>query len=215
MATYDLEEEEQIEELKTWWKLHGLAVTAVLAVLAIALASWQGWNYWQRREAAAASALYAALTLATEQQNAKQARDIAGEIISKYGGTAYAGLAALVAANAQLAPAGDAKSAQAQLGWAMDHATDAGLRDLARLRLAALQIDDKAWDAALQTLSATPQAAFAARFAELRGDALLLQGKKAEAKSAYQAALDALEKSPVAGSASYSDIVRDKLEQAQ
>lgn len=217
MATYDLEEQEQIDELKTWWKMHGNRVTSVLLAAALAVVAWQGWNWWQRNQAAQASVLYGAVQVATVQQDAKRARELTGELIDKYSGTAYAGLAALLSAKAQ-AEGGDAKSAQAQLAWAVDNAREAGVRDLARLRLAALLIDDKAYDEALKRLAAEPEAAMVPRFGELRGDALAAQGKTAEARAAYEVALAKLDEVLKLGGgeararAAFREVVQAKLD---
>jgi predicted negative regulator of RcsB-dependent stress response len=192
MATYDLEEQEQIDELKTWWKMHGNLVTAVVVAVAVVVVGWLGWNRWQGTQAAQASAIYGGVQVATVQQDAKRARELTGELIDKYSGTSYAGLAALLSAKAQ-AEGGDAKSAQAQLAWATDNAKDEGVRDLARLRLAALLLDDKAYDEAMQRLAAEPAPSLAPRFNELRGDVLAAQGKLAEARAAYEAALAKLD----------------------
>jgi predicted negative regulator of RcsB-dependent stress response len=188
MATYDLEEQEQLDELKTWWKMYGNIVTGILVALALAVAGWQGWNWWQRQQAAQASAVFSALQAATAQRDAKRARELAGELIDKYSVTSYAGMGALLSARAQV-DVGDAKSARAQLAWAAENARDPGLRDLARLRLAAVMLDEKAYDEAIKQLAAEPAASYAPRFAELRGDILAAQGKAAEARTAYDLAL--------------------------
>jgi predicted negative regulator of RcsB-dependent stress response len=196
MAAYDLEEQEQLDELKTWWKMYGNLVTGVLVALALAAAGWQGWNWWQRQQSAQASALYSGLQSAVSQKDAKRARLIAGELIDKYSTTSYAGMGALLAARVQ-ADSGDAKSARVQLSWVAENAKDAGLRDLARLRLATVMLDEKAYDDAMRQLTAEPAPSFAPRFAELRGDIFVAQGKLAEAGNAYVSALakfDALAK---------------------
>lgn len=196
MATYDLEEQEQLDELKTWWTMHGSLVTGILVAVALAVAGWQGWNWWQRQQAAQASAVFSALQTATVQNDAKRARELAGELIDKYSVTNYAGMGALLAARVQ-ADAGDAKSARVQLAWAAENARDPGLRDLARLRLATVMLDEKAYDDALKQLAVEPAVAFAPRFAELRGDIFVAQGKSVEARNAYDLALakfDALAK---------------------
>jgi len=192
MATYDLEEQEKLDELKTWWKLHGNLITNMLLVVALVAAGWQGWNWWQRKQATQASAVFHALQTAVTQRDAKRVRDLAGELVDKYSVTEYAAMGALLAARAQ-AEAGDPKSARVQLTWVAENAKDPGLRDVARLRLATVLLDEKAYDEALKQLSATPLAAFQPRFAELRGDILAAQGKASDARGAYDAALTQIE----------------------
>lgn len=214
MATYDLQEQEQIDELKTWWRMYGNLVTAALLVVAIVLAGWQGWNWWQRKQSSEASVIYSALQQAAAAGDVKRTRDLAGELIDKYSSTAYAGFGAMVSARAQ-AEGGDGKTARAQLAWAAENAKEDALRDLARLRLAVLFADDKAWDEALKQLAAEPGATLAPRYAELRGDVLAAQGKVAEARAAYEAAvtkLDTLPRDQQALHAQYRDILQTKLE---
>lgn len=188
MAAYDLEEQEQLDELKTWWKLHGNLVTNILLAIALAAAGWQGWNWWQRQQSAQASVVFSGLQAAAAQRDAKRVRDLAGELIDKYSITDYAGMGALLAARIQV-DAGDARNARVQLAWAAENARDPGMRDLARLRLATLMLDDKAYEDALKQLAAEPGAAFVPRYAEMRGDVYAAQGKQAEARNAYEAAL--------------------------
>ncbi len=214
MAAYDLEEQEQLEELKTWWKMHGNLITAAVVAAAVAAIAWQGWNWWQRKQAAGASVLYTAVQQAAASGDAKRARDVTGELIDKFSGTSYAGMAALLSARVQ-ADGGDAKTARAELTWAADNARDDASRDLARLRLAAMLLDDKAYDDALKQLAKEPAPAFVPRYDELKGDILAAQGKPADAKAAYQAALskmDELARSEGAQLQPYRDIVQSKLE---
>jgi predicted negative regulator of RcsB-dependent stress response len=188
MAAYDLEEQEQISELKTWWRMYGNLVTAVLMAVAVVVVGWQGWNWYQRKQGAEASAIYAAVQKGAMERDAKRVRAAAGELTEKYPGTAYAAMAALTSARMQF-DAGDLKTARAQLQWVAEKARDKDLRDLGRLRLAHVLFDDKAQDEALKLLGEEPVPAFAPRFGELKGDILAAQGKKAEARVVYQAAL--------------------------
>ena len=215
MAVYDLEEQEQLDEIKTWWKQHGNLVTTVITVIALTVAAWQGWNWWQRKQAAEASAVYMVLEQSIGAQDAKKTRELAGTLIEKYPGTAYAAMGALLSARAQV-EFGDAKTAHVQLQWVVDNGKDEVVRDMARLRLAALLLDEKSYDEALKLLAAPPQAALAARFAELKGDVLAVQGKKAEAATSYTAALAALDKAPKSNGpdphASYRDMLQAKFD---
>jgi len=221
MAVYDLEEQEQLSELKSWWNTYGNLVTTVLLALLVAVAGWQGWNWYQRKQGAEASVMYAAVQKGEMARDAKQVQAAAGELTEKYPGTVYAAMAALTSARMQF-DAGDLKAARIQLQWVAEKASDKGLRDIGRLRLAHVlldQADNKtAPEEALKLLAEEPLPAFAPRFEELKGDILLLQGKPAEAKTAYQNALTkqaAAEKS--AGSrgqqdTQYRELLQTKLD---
>lgn len=188
MAHYDLEEQEQIDSLKTWWKMYGNLVTSLVTAAALAVVGWQGWNWYQNNETAKAAAVFAALEQAVQAGDTQRIKAGAGELTEKFGRSGYAGLGALLAAKHSV-DGGDLKTAKAQLGWVADNAKDE-LRDIARLRLGAVLLDEQAYDEALKQLEATPAPAFVARFLELKGDVLSAQGKVAEARAAYQSALD-------------------------
>ncbi len=187
MAHYDLEEQEQIDTLKTWWKMYGNLVTSLLAVVALAAAGWQGWNWYRNDQAGKAAAVFAALEQAQEAGDVQRVKATAGELTEKYASSGYAGLGAMIAARSSM-DSGDLKTARAQLGWVVEHASDE-LRDIARLRLSAVLLDDKAYEEALKQLADAPSSAFAARFLEMKGDVLSAQGKTAEARAAYQEAI--------------------------
>lgn len=188
MAHYDLEEQEQIDSLKTCWKMYGNLVTSLVTAAALAVVGWQGWNWYQNNETAKAAAVFAALEQAVQAGDTQRIKAGAGELTEKFGRSGYAGLGALLAAKHSV-DGGDLKTAKAQLGWVADNAKDE-LRDIARLRLGAVLLDEQAYDEALKQLEATPAPAFVARFLELKGDVLSAQGKVAEARTAYQSALD-------------------------
>jgi predicted negative regulator of RcsB-dependent stress response len=206
MAHYDLEEQEQIDSLKTWWKMYGNLVTAVVVAASLGVIGWQGWNWYQRNQAAQAAAIYGVLEQAVAANDAQKTKAAAGELAEKFGRTGYAALGALLAAK-QSFEAGDLKTARVQLAWAADNARDE-VRDLARLRLAAVLLDEKAFDEALAQLDAAHAAAFDARFLEMKGDVLVAQGKKPEARAAYKAALDKGDDKGGAG----RELLRQKLD---
>ncbi|CAN7653466.1 tetratricopeptide repeat protein [Duganella sp. LjRoot269] len=189
---YDLEEQEQIASLKAWWDKYGNLTSWVLIAGLAAYSGFTGWNYYQRTQAAQASALY------DEVQNAAEAKDnvkvlrAAGDMESKFGSTAYASMSALVAAKSSF-DANDIKSAKAQLQWAIEHGGDE-FKAVAKVRLAGLLLDEKAYDEALKVLSGDVAPQFAGAVADRKGDVLVAQNKLAEARTAYQAALEATDK---------------------
>ena len=188
MAHYDLEEQEQIDSLRTWWRMHGNLVSGVAMAASLAVVGWQGWGWYQSGQSAKAAAVYAVLEQAVGAGDAQRVKAAAGELAEKFSGTSYAALGAMLAAKQSFA-AGDLKTARTQLAWVVEHGKDE-IRDLARLRLAAVQLDEQAYDEALKQLDAAPQPAFAGRFQEMKGDVLAAQGKKSEARTAYRNALD-------------------------
>ena len=196
MSTYDLEEQEQLAALKAWWKEHGGGVTLGAILVAGAVAAWNGWGWYQRSQAAQAAALYDTLQKAARANDLKATRDTAGSILENYPRSAYAPLAALVSAKVQF-QAGDLKTARAQLQWVVEHAKSDEIRSIASLRLASVLLDDKEPEAALKALEAKPHPGFEAPYAAQRGDILMVQGKREEARAAYKAALDKAEAGPL------------------
>lgn len=193
MSTYDLEEQEQLAELKAWWKQHGNLVLTAITLALLVVAAWNGWNWYQRWNSGQAAAYYETLQRAARAGDTKAARDAAGAILEKYAGTTYAPLAALVSAKLHF-QAGDLKTARAQLQWTVENAKDNEVRSIARLRLASVLMDDNALDEALKILESAPAAGFESLFAAARGDILTAQKKPAEAKAAYKDALERADK---------------------
>lgn len=189
----DLEEQEQVDALKAWWKQYGNLAVGLAVVFALAVGGYRGWEWYSAKQTQEAAALFDGLRQQITTNDVKKVRDVAGQIIDKYPRTVYAVDAAMIVAKVNF-ETGDSKSAKAQYQWVMDHAKQAQSRDLARLRLATVLLDEKALDEALKLLNEKHAPAFDPLYNDLKGDALSLQGKAAEARTAYQAALDKLPK---------------------
>jgi len=203
----DLEEQEQVDELKAWWKQHGGLITAAVVAVAVGFAGWQAWRWYQGSQAAQASMLYETLSKAAQANDAKALRDAAGTLVETYPRTLYASMGALVAARYYF-DRNDLKTAKAQLEWVMERAPSQDFKDLARLRLAAVLLDEKAHDEALKLLDAKPAAPYEAQYAALRGDVLLAKNQAAEAKAAYKLALEKADP----GDGAFQESVRIRLE---
>jgi predicted negative regulator of RcsB-dependent stress response len=195
MASHlDLEEQEQLDQLKAFWKRWGNLITWGLTLVLAAYAGWQGWNWYQRDQASKAAAMYDELDRAALAEDADKIGTVFKDLSERFPRTSYAAQGALRAAKLQF-DKGQADKARASLAWAADHASEDEYRELARLRLAGLQLDAKQYDEAAKTLDAVKSADFAALVADRRGDLLLLQGKPELARAEYQKALAALDKS--------------------
>lgn len=187
------DEQESIESLKAWWTQWGNASTWVVLVALVAAASWNGWNYWQRHQAAEAAVLYDQVQQAVTSGDKALVTRAATDMEDKFSSTAYAQMSALGAAKALYA-AGDEAGAKAQLQWTIDHAKDDEFKQIAKLRLASLLLDDKAYDQGLALLAEPQSDAFKGLVANGRGDLLAAQGKRDDARTAYKLALDSLSK---------------------
>src|SRR5450432_4430573 len=177
MATHlDLEEQEQLEQLKAFWKQHGNLVTWVLVVVLGGFAAWNGWNLYQRDQGAKAGALFDEVDRAAQASDADVATRIFADMKARYPRAAFTQQAGLVAARAA-AEKGKLDDAQASLAWVVDTAGESEYRAIARLRLAGLLLDAKKFDEALKQVDGIDVPEFAALAADRRGDILLTQGK--------------------------------------
>ncbi len=193
MATQlDLQEQEQLDALKAFWKTYGNLITWVLILALGAFAAWNGWNWWQRDQAMKAGAMFDELERSAQAGDADKAGRIFGDLKERYPRTAFAQQGGLAAAKLQFEK-GQVDAARATLAWLGDNAVEDEVRTIARLRLAGILGDAKQYDDALKQLDDAKAAGFEALVADRRGDLLSAQGKKAEALAAYQLAWKAMD----------------------
>ena len=194
---YDLEEQEQLATVKGWWHDNGTSILAAVAAATIVVSGWQGWRLWQANQAQQAGAQFELLIKAAQEGDAKALRDAGGTLVESFPRTLYASMGALVAARFHVDHA-DLKNAKAQLQWVVERSPSDELRDIARLRLAAVLLDENSYDAALALLEAKHAAPLDAQYAALKGDILVAKNNAAEAKSAYRLALEKADASSTA-----------------
>jgi predicted negative regulator of RcsB-dependent stress response len=186
---YDLQEQEQLATFKAWWDKYGNFILTVVTLALLAVAAWNGWRWYERREAAAASVVYEQVMKALAENNGARVKELTGTLIQNHGRTVFAAMAALHAAKVNH-EANDLPAARSQLQWVIDKSGHGEFTLLARVRLAGVLLDEKNFDEALKVLAGEVPPAHQTAFADRRGDVLLAQGKPAEARSAWQQALD-------------------------
>ncbi len=201
----DLEEQEQLDQLKHFWKTWGNLISWVLIAILGSYAAWNGYQYWQRSQAVKASALYDEVERAVASGDVSRVERSLADMKDKFGSTQFAQQAALLAAKT-LQAQGKTDAARAALAGVADSASDPAYRDVARLRLAGLLLDAKSYDEALKQLNVEFTPAMAGLAADLRGDVLQAQGQTAQAVLAYQQAWTQL-----ADVADYRRLVQAKL----
>lgn len=189
MSELDLHEQEQVDALKAWWKANSNWVYGLLTVSLLAFAGSQFWKQHQASQAAGAASLYAEVMKQTASGDDKRIGDAADALAERYASSPYAARAQLLAAQISQ-QAGDAARAKARLWWVIEHADEAGLQHVARLRLAAMLLDEKQYEDALKHLGTEHPAAFDSVYADLKGDVLSAMGKTDDARIAYKQALE-------------------------
>jgi predicted negative regulator of RcsB-dependent stress response len=183
-------EKEQVEVLRKWWKDNGSSVITGILLGVSVLLGGKAWFSYQENQALNASNLYQQMMEAVDAGEPEKVRTLANQLIGEFPSTAYASLAALLLAR-QAVDDGELAAAEAQLQWAMDHASSPEIVATARMRLVRLMIDQTAYAQAERLLSAEPDPeAYAYVYSELKGDLALAQGETARAAEAYKTALD-------------------------
>jgi predicted negative regulator of RcsB-dependent stress response len=218
MAALDLEEQEQLSTIKAWWNAWGNLITwGVIAVSAIVI-GFQAWNWYERDQSVKASAVFDTLQDAALAGDLKKTRETSGQLTEHFGKSPYASFGALLSAKLHVEN-GDTKTARAQLEWVRANAPEPVLRDLGRLRLAYVLIEEQAFDEAAKLLDGKVDPTLEARFLEARGDLLLMQDKRDDARTAYQSALARIDENAKAEGAqanasrqAYRSVVEIKLD---
>ena len=190
-GSYDFEEQERLAELKAWWEDNRWYLIGAIAAAVLAFAGYRGWLHWQERQAEDAAAMYRPVAEASKSNDPKKVMEATQPLIKEHPGSFYASEAALVAAKAAFEAANYAE-ARKQLEWVVDKGADIH-KGVARMRLAAVHLEEKRYDEALRALEGNRDEAFVALAADLRGDVMLAQGRIDEARAAYKLAIDKAE----------------------
>jgi len=206
MAALDLHEQEQVDALKAWWKENGRLLLLAVVSAAVVLGGVFGWRYLQGQRQAEAATLFGEVLKQVGSHDPKRVEDAAAQVVSRHASSIYAVRAQLLAAQTNI-EAKNTSAAASELQWVIDHAGDEGIQDVARLKLAAMRLDEKKYDDALKLLDAAHPESFNGLYYDLKGDVYDAQGKKDQARAAYQQALDKL-----APTDNYRNIVQMKLD---
>jgi predicted negative regulator of RcsB-dependent stress response len=185
MATpLDLQEQEQLDAIKSFWKQYGNLITWTLVVALGGFAAWNGWNWYQRDQGVKAGAMFDELDRSVQAGDVDRSAKIFADLQARYPAAKWTAQGGLMLARLQI-DKGQADAATAVLRWLGEKSDDEGLRALAALRLAGLELDAKRWDEALKALEAANVKGFEALTADRRGDVLLAQGKPQQAADAF------------------------------
>lgn len=197
MAALDLEEQEQLAELKAWWARHGNLILTILIAVLLVIAAFNGWRYYQRTQAGEAGNIFEQMQTVGAARDKAKSQEVAALLQERFPRTTFAPLAALINAKVQV-EAGDIAAAKTALQWVADNSKDEELRHIGRVRLAGVLLDQKAYDDALKQLDTAHPPYFDPLYLDRKGDVLMAQGKTADARAAWEDAYaKAGEKNPL------------------
>jgi predicted negative regulator of RcsB-dependent stress response len=183
-----LSDQEQKEMLKKWWKEYGISILAGIAIFLLTSYGWRYWHNYKVQQVASASFLYSELLSMENFAKPEEVQGISDQLTKNYKNTTYASFAAFLQAKS-LVVAGNYKAAEDKLNWVIKHGNNKTVRQIARVRLARVLLEDKKNLEAIDVLKKIEDPIFTAEVFSIRGDALLALGKKAEALDAYRTAL--------------------------
>ena len=201
----DLEEQEQVDELKALWKKYGNYITRGAIAFFVLYGLFQGWGYYQNKQSLSASELYQSIVV-LDEKNTKEIIEKSQRLIDDYSGTPYAGRAAILFAKASYAD-GAKDKAKEKLEWASGHAKESATESIALIQLGQILLEEKKYDEALKKANAVDNEGYLGLSNDLKGDVLNAMGKKEDAKKAY---LEALKR--FGPKDSYARFTQEKLE---
>ena len=201
----DLEEQEQVDELKALWKKYGNYITRGAIAFFVLYGLFQGWGYYQNKQSLSASELYQSIVV-LDEKNTKEIIEKSQRLIDDYSGTPYAGRAAILFAKASYAE-GLKDKAKEKLEWASGHAKESATESIALIQLGQILLEEKKYDEALKKANAVDNEGYLGLSNDLKGDVLNAMGKKEDAKKAY---LEALKR--FGPKDSYARFTQEKLE---
>ena len=154
MATYDLEEQEKIDGLKSWWEVYGTLTIIILATFIAGIFGTQTWKYYQKQQAEQAAKLFISLQEIEASGDPKKIGDAAHLLMEGFPNSGFASRAALISARASI-DGNDVQNTRNQLEWLLANSGEVELKDLARLRLASLLLDEKKYNEVVKLLESS------------------------------------------------------------
>ena len=183
----DLEEQEQVDELKALWKKYGNYITRGVIAFFVLYGLFQGWGYYQTKQSQGASEIYQSIVV-LDEKNTKDILEKSQKLLDDYSGTPYAGRAAMLFAKASYLE-GNKDKAKEKLEWASSHAKESATESIALIQLGQILVEEKKYEDALKKANDVDNEGYLGLSNDLKGDILNAMGKKEEAKKAYQEAL--------------------------
>ncbi|KTD75054.1 YfgM family protein [Legionella waltersii] len=188
MSVY-MTEEEQLDQIKKWWRRYGNMITMTLSVILLCIAGYRYWNWHQDKIKQQASATYENMMVALSNKNIKSVRAYAGDLIKNYNNTIYSDVAHMTMAKVYVDKS-KLPEAIHELQIVATNSKMTPLKQIAKIRIARLMAGEKSYTNALNELSVVDDPIYLPVINELKGDIYSAKGQYQEAISAYREAIN-------------------------
>lgn len=188
MTVY-MTEEEQLEQIKKWWKKYGNYISWAFTIVLFCFAGYRYYTWHQDKVTQQASIAYEHMMVALSNQNNKVVKLYANELTQQHGNTVYADVAHMTLAKLYVSK-NKLNEAQAELRMVANNSKILPLKQVAKIRIARILAAEKSYADALNELSRVDDATYLPVINELKGDIYGATGKYEEAMNAYKSAME-------------------------
>lgn len=188
MSVY-MTEEEQLENIKKWWRRYGNIITIIFSLILLCIAGYRYMNWHQDKLTQQASMTYESMMVAFSHQNIKGVRSYANELIKDYANTVYADVAHMTLAKVYVSK-NKLDQAKTELQTVAEKSKMTSLKQIAKIRIARLLAAEKSYTNALKELSSVDDEAYLPVINELKGDIYGATGQYEQAITAYKLAIN-------------------------
>ncbi|MDR3443025.1 MAG: tetratricopeptide repeat protein [Legionella sp.] len=188
MSVY-MTEEEQLESIKKWWKRHGNMITLAISLILLSIAGYRYFNWHQEKLTQQASTVYEHMMVSLSNQNIKEVKSYANELIKNHNHSVYADVAHMTLAKVYITK-NKLEQAQNELKEVASNSKVSSLKQIAKIRIARILASEKSYTNALSELSQVEDTTYLPVINELKGDIYGATGQYKEAMTSYKLAID-------------------------
>jgi predicted negative regulator of RcsB-dependent stress response len=181
-------EQEQIEQIKKWWKQYNGILTVIISLILLSISAYKYWGWHQEKISQQASNTYEQMMVAFSNQDNKSVRAYANELLSEYKNTVYADAARMTLAKLYISH-NKYPEAHDQLEYVASYGKMPAFQQIAKIRLARLLIAEQTFDQALAELNEVNDKAYIPLINEIKGDIYTAKGEYPKAMNAYRKAV--------------------------
>lgn len=192
MSRFSLEEEEEIANLKAFWKKYGNFILTVLIIVFGAFAANNGYKWYKAKQSADSVLAFERIEQTVQKKDLDLLSKVLETLLTEHGSTVYAERGALLAGRA-FYDGGKPEKAREALEWVVENGDLSEYVSTARLTLAGLLLEQGDATAANKLLDGKAGPGFEGLFLDRQGDIAQKEGNLKAAKDFYERSLVVLQ----------------------